>query len=143
MSVALAGADGRLKRVVLNGSPFTRGEDRMPNPTVLRGVVLGKMIEMEDLLGFPDGQVVAVTMHPVTGVSPSPVSGASTCAETGPDIPGTPSNTRLRELAAKHQPAKEWFEASLASGGQRPYEAPKALRGEVQLAVPDCGDRRG
>jgi len=83
----------------------------MPNQTVLRGVVRGKTIEVEDLFGFPDGQVVTVTVHPVTGVSPSPVSGASTCEEAGPDIAGTPSNTRLRELAAKHQPAKEWFEA--------------------------------
>ena len=83
----------------------------MPNQTVLRGVVHGKTIEVEDLFGFPDGQVVAVTVHPVTGVSPSPVSGVLTWAETGPDIPGTPSKTRLRALAAKHQPAKEWFEA--------------------------------
>ncbi len=83
----------------------------MPNQTVLRGVVHGKTIEVEDLFGFPDGQVVTVTVHPVTGVSPSPASGVSTCAETEPDIPGTPSNTRLRELAAKHQPAREWFEA--------------------------------
>ena len=53
MSVALAGADGRLKRVVLNGSPFMGGEDRMPNQTVLRGVVHGKTIEVEDLLDSP------------------------------------------------------------------------------------------
>jgi len=82
----------------------------MPNQTVLRGVVHGKTIEVEDLFGFPDGQVVTVTVHPVTGVSPSPVSGASTCAETGPDIPGTPSNARLRVLAAKHRPTKDWFD---------------------------------
>ena len=82
----------------------------MPNQTVLRGVVHGKTIEVEDLFGFPDGQVVAVTVHPVTGVSPSPVSGEPTCAEAGPDIPGTPSNARLRALAVKHQPAKDWFD---------------------------------
>ena len=82
----------------------------MPNQTVLRGVVHGKTIEVEDLFGFPDGQVVAVTVQPVTGVSPAPVSGALPCAETGPDIPGTPANVRLRALAAKHPPAKDWFD---------------------------------
>jgi len=83
----------------------------MSSPTVLRGVIHGNTIEVEDLLGFPDGQVVAVTVHPVTNLSPSPASGPLTCAEAGPDIPGTPSKTRLRELAAKYQPAKEWFDA--------------------------------
>ena len=66
---------------------------------------------MEDLPGFPDGQVVAVTVHPVTSLSPSPASGPLPCAEAGPDIPGTPSNTHLRELAAKYRPAQEWFDA--------------------------------
>ena len=82
----------------------------MPNQAVLRGAVHGNTIEVEDLPGFPDGQVVAVTVHPVTNVTPSPAGGPLTCAETGPDIPGTPSNARLRELAAKYQPAKEWFD---------------------------------
>ena len=76
----------------------------MANHTVLRGVVHGKTIELEDLPGFPDGQEVTVTMHPVS-------SGEFTIAETTQDIPGTPSNTRLRELAAKHPPANEWFQA--------------------------------
>jgi hypothetical protein len=83
----------------------------MPNQTVLRGVIHGNTIEVEDLPGFADGQVVAVTVHPVTNLSPSPASGPLTCAEAEPDIPGTPSNTRLRELAAKYPPAKEWFDA--------------------------------
>ena len=83
----------------------------MANQTVLRGVVHGKTIEVSDLPGFPDGQVVPVTVHPVTNVIPSPAGGPLTCTEAVPDIPGTPSNTRLRELAAKHQPAKEWFDA--------------------------------
>lgn len=82
----------------------------MPNLTVLRGVVHGNTIEVEDLPGFPDGQVVAVTVQPVTNLRPSPANGLLTCAGAEPDIPGTPSNTRLRELAAKYQPAKEWFD---------------------------------
>jgi len=83
----------------------------MAKQAVLRGVVHGNTIEVEDLLGFSDGQAVAVTVHPVTNVIPSPADGPLTCAETGPDVPGTPSNARLRELAAKHPPAKKWFDA--------------------------------
>lgn len=110
-SVNLAGPKGRLQRAAWNKCLFTRGEDRMSNQTVLRGVIHGDRIEVEDLPGFADGQIVAVTVHPVTNLSPSPASGPLPFAEVGPDIPGTPSNTRLRELAAKYQPAKEWFDA--------------------------------
>jgi len=43
----------------------------MPNQTVLRGVVHGKTIEVEDLFGFPDGQAIAVTVPPVTSAIPN------------------------------------------------------------------------
>jgi hypothetical protein len=83
----------------------------MVSQTVLRGVVRGKTIELEELPGLPDGQEVAVTVHPTTGGSLLPARGESTRAETAQDIPGTPSNARLRELAAKNQPSQEWFVA--------------------------------
>jgi hypothetical protein len=41
--------------------------------TALRGVVHGKMIELEQEPGLPDGQHVSVTLSPVAG-TPSPTS---------------------------------------------------------------------
>jgi hypothetical protein len=41
--------------------------------TTMKGVVRGKTIELEDELGFPDGQKVSVTVEPVSSAS-SPTS---------------------------------------------------------------------
>lgn len=37
----------------------------MTNATILRGIVHGKTIELEDAPGLPDGQEVSVMIHPV------------------------------------------------------------------------------
>ena len=38
------------------------------NSNTIRGVVHGKMIELDEDTGLPDGQHVRVTVQPVTGV---------------------------------------------------------------------------
>jgi hypothetical protein len=38
----------------------------MSDSTVLRGVVHGKTIQLDDDTGLPDGQVVAITVQPLT-----------------------------------------------------------------------------
>lgn len=38
----------------------------MNNSTVLRGVIHGKMIELDQELGLPEGQAVQVTVQPVS-----------------------------------------------------------------------------
>lgn len=59
----------------------------MTNTTVLRGIVHGKTIELEEAPGLPDGQPVNVTVQPVPQRQHAPGEGIRRSAGAWADDP--------------------------------------------------------
>jgi hypothetical protein len=67
----------------------------MSRSALLRGVIHGKTIELEQELGLPEGQVVGVTVEPLAVPSDS----GPQWEETRPDVTGLPPGEGIRRSA--------------------------------------------
>jgi hypothetical protein len=67
----------------------------MSRSALLRGVIHGKTIELEQESGLPEGQVVGVTVEPLA----VPIAAGRRCEEDRPDVKGLPPGEGIRRSA--------------------------------------------